>query len=42
MVPSFDRGSPQIRSKSGPGGTSASLRGKRDIFTETKSASIWP
>lgn len=42
VLPCFDRGSPQIRSKSGPGGMPASLRGKWDVFTKTKSASIWP
>lgn len=42
VLPGFDRGSPQIRSKSAPEGMAASLRGKWDIFTRTKSASNWP
>lgn len=42
LLPGFDKGGPQIRSKSGPGGMPASLRGKWDIFTRTKSASNWP
>lgn len=42
VLPSFDRGNPQIRSKSGPKGMPASVRGKWNIFTATKSASIWP